>query len=292
MKVTLLGVGALAITLMGTGCATKKFVRKQVEPVDARVTEVDKKQTEAVNALDQKMTQNLSRVEERAMTAENKATQAGQAAQKAQQTADSATQAAQTANSAAQQNQTKISELTTAYQNIDNYKVAAEDSIAFGFNKATLTKDAKAKLDQLVQSTGTTGRYVIEVQGFTDRSGPADYNLALSRRRADAVARYLIDKQVPLRRIHMIGLGEMTPSMGQLTRQGTPQNISTDQPAQQSSGKMRAKDMRVVVVRVWVPETTLAASSTPPSQSENQPSTPAQPTQPPSSESNPSPTPR
>ena len=39
-------------------------------------------------------------------------------------------------------------------------------------------------------------------------------NLALSRRRAEAVERYLVTQNVPLRAIHVIGLGEEAPPQG------------------------------------------------------------------------------
>jgi hypothetical protein len=118
------------------------------------------------------------------------------------------------------------------------------------------------------QQTSGLNRYVLEIEGFTDKSDPSDYNLALSRRRADAVVRYLVDHNVPLRRIHMIGLGEQQMTEGQ----------STAQPA-----AMTRKEQRRVVVKVWVPETNLAASAPREQQMESRPiqqqsaSTPAAP---------------
>ena len=50
------------------------------------------------------------------------------------------------------------------------------------------------------------------VEGYTDSTGDKAYNEALSRKRADAVVNYLVAKQnVPIYRIHMIGLGEDKP---------------------------------------------------------------------------------
>ncbi len=94
-------------------------------------------------------------------------------------------------------------------------------------------------------------RYVVEVEGFTDKTGPREYNLALSRRRADAVVRYLVDKGVPLRRIHMIGLGATMAPMtdGNAMAQNTSE-----------SPKLTRKQQRRVIVRVYAPESTLSAS--------------------------------
>jgi hypothetical protein len=107
------------------------------------------------------------------------------------------------------------------------------------------------------------GRYVLEIVGFTDKSGQQDYNLALSQRRADAVLRYLVDHNVPLRRIHMIGLG-------------------ADQAAVEGEAAPASrKAQRRVAVKIWIaPEPTVTASVTPaPPQTASQPPA-SQPTHP------------
>ncbi len=47
------------------------------------------------------------------------------------------------------------------------------------------------------------------VEGFTDRTGPDDDNIELSRRQADRIMQYpLTQHNVPLYRIHLVGLGK------------------------------------------------------------------------------------
>ncbi len=59
---------------------------------------------------------------------------------------------------------------------------------------------------------GALKRYFIAIQGFTDRIGPADYNLDLSRRRAQAVQTYLVGKHsIPVYRVQIVGLGKDKP---------------------------------------------------------------------------------
>ncbi len=256
--------GLLLIVALATpGCATKKYVRQQAGAVDQRVSDVDKKHAQAISTLEGKEQKDVSRVEERAMGAENKANDAARAAQAADQRAAQAGQAATNATNLAQQAQTRIGEVQQVVENIDNYKLMTSDGVLFGFDKAVLTKEGKAKLDALTQNTQGVGRYVIEVQGFTDKTGPRDYNLALSRRRADAVVRYLVDKGVPLRRIHMIGLGydaEPAPMAASQTGQ-TSQSAMGAADTTAGEHKMTRKEMRRVVVNIYVPETTLSASS-------------------------------
>ncbi|MGE5647488.1 MAG: OmpA family protein [Acidobacteriota bacterium] len=249
----------LIVALATPGCATKKYARQQAGAVDQRVSEVDKKHTEALANLEAKEQKDVSRVEERAMGAENKANDAARAAQAADQRAGQAADAARNATDLAQQANSKVGDVQRVVENIDKYKLVTSEGVLFGFDKAVLTKDGQAKLDQVAQSAQGMDRYIIEIEGYTDPTGPKDYNLALSRRRADAVTRYLVDKGIPLRRIHQIGLGAETPSV-----------------AEQSGQKMTRKEMRRVNVNVFTPETTLSASSgSPQSQQMSQPAAPA-----------------
>lgn len=257
----------LIVALATSGCATKKYARQQAGAVDQRVSEVDKKHSEALANLEGKEQKDVSRVEERAMGAENKANDAARAAQAADQHAGQASDAAKNATDLAQQAQSRIGDVQRVVENIDKYKLVTAEGVLFAFNKATLTPEGTAKLDTLAQQTQSMPRFIVEVQGYTDKTGPQDYNLALSRRRADTVVRYLVDKGVPLRRIHMIGLGSETPSVAANQNQ---QQQTADSGQPMSKKEMRHQ-MRRVNINVYAPETTLSASSsTPQSQQMNQ----------------------
>jgi outer membrane protein OmpA-like peptidoglycan-associated protein len=217
-------LGAAAFMLVGTGCATKKHVREVIAPVETRVGAVEKKTTDQASAIGE-LENNVSRVDERVMDADKKAVAAGQAASQAQQRADAAYgRADQATGRAAQANQlaeSTRSRLGTVVENIDNYKMVSTDSILFGLNKSSLTDEAKAQLDAAVQKLQGTKNYVLEVQGFTDKTGSASTNLALSQRRADSVVRYLtMQHNIPLRKISVLGLGEDDPNADNKTREG------------------------------------------------------------------------
>jgi outer membrane protein OmpA-like peptidoglycan-associated protein len=226
------GAGALLLlaALVSTGCATKKYVQQQVTPVQQRIEEFDKKQTQALAQLEAKQDKDVSRVEERAMTADNKAVDAARAAQLADQKAAQAADAAQNATKLAQADQAKLGDLSETIRNIDNYKLVHSEDFLFGFNRYTLKPEEKAKLDQIVQKVSGLKRYAIEVEGFTDKTGSAEYNLALSRRRADTVVRHLVAQGIPVRRISMVGLGPQQPA-----------------PAAQNTRAARQQQRRVVV---------------------------------------------
>ncbi len=223
--------GTAVLALVSTGCATKKHVRQTIGPVEARVGSVEKRTAEQAAAIGD-VENNVSRVDERAMEADRKAGAAGQAAQKAQSSADNAQLRADNAHTlagTAQQmaDQTR-NRLTEVVGNLDNYQHVTTESLFFAVNKSKLTKEEMDKLDQAVAKLQGNANYVLEVQGFTDKTGSAASNLELSRRRAEEVVRYLTVKHnVPLRRIHVLGVG-VAPDSDNTTRAARKQNRRVD----------------------------------------------------------------
>jgi outer membrane protein OmpA-like peptidoglycan-associated protein len=80
-------------------------------------------------------------------------------------------------------------------------------SVFFDWSKADLTDRSRQIIGEAASARGT-GVTRIEVNGFTDRSGPANYNMQLSIRRADAVAAELVRRGVPRNEIVTRGFGE------------------------------------------------------------------------------------
>jgi outer membrane protein OmpA-like peptidoglycan-associated protein len=79
--------------------------------------------------------------------------------------------------------------------------------VFFDWSKADLTDRARQIIGEAASARGA-GVTRIEVNGFTDRSGPADYNMQLSIRRANAVAAELVRRGVPRNEIVTRGFGE------------------------------------------------------------------------------------
>jgi OOP family OmpA-OmpF porin len=83
----------------------------------------------------------------------------------------------------------------------------------FEFNKATLTPEARGKLDSEVIAKLKEIRDVkyIIVNGHADRLGSPQYNQKLSERRAEAVRAYLVSKGVDAAGIEVLGFGKTLP---------------------------------------------------------------------------------
>jgi outer membrane protein OmpA-like peptidoglycan-associated protein len=215
MSRTLLVTALAATTIFANvGCATKKYVRNQVTPINNKIGELDEitsKNTRDIKDVDGKAQQGISA----ANAADQKATAAG----------DSATQA----NQAAARVGNGLNGLQGTVENLDNYKPVTSATIQFGSNKYVLTKSDQQSLDEFAQQIGGQKHYIVQVQGYTDSVGPAEYNNQLSRRRADAVIQYLAAKHnVPPYRIYIIGLGKDNPVAQNNSASGRAKNRRVD----------------------------------------------------------------
>lgn len=85
--------------------------------------------------------------------------------------------------------------------------------IAFGFDSAELTGEARRDLDNVagaLQAPELVGAR-LTLEGHTDASGSAAYNLRLSQQRAEAVVAYLTSRGVEAHRLQAVGFGEDRP---------------------------------------------------------------------------------
>jgi len=83
----------------------------------------------------------------------------------------------------------------------------------FEFNKAVLTQEARAKLDNEVVAKLRDLKDVrfIIVNGHADRLGSPQYNQKLSEKRAEAVRAYLVSKGVDASKVETLGFGKTLP---------------------------------------------------------------------------------
>jgi outer membrane protein OmpA-like peptidoglycan-associated protein len=201
--------------LLAGGCATKKYVRNTTAPIQAKVDQVGEQTTQ--NSQQITTTQDsVKQVDERAQNgisaAQEKASSADQHAATADQHAGEAMSKANQADTKADQAVSGLNSLRTTVANLDDYKLQTSATVPFKFNQYKLSTDAKQDLDKLAQDVQADKRFFIAVEGYTDKTGSKDYNEALSRKRADSVVTYLVSAHdIPIYRIHMIGLGEDKP---------------------------------------------------------------------------------
>jgi len=101
-------------------------------------------------------------------------------------------------------------------------------SVQFDFDKSNLKPEAVAELDRAVKIMKDNPDVVLELQGNTDSVGTDAYNLALGKRRADAVFNYLKSKGIQANRLKEASFGEGKPVASNATDAGRAQNRRVD----------------------------------------------------------------
>lgn len=180
--------------------ARKKWVKKQLDPISDRLTELDE-----VNA---RNAQAIKDVDERAQAGIH---QAQSSADQANQTATTANAQAQTANNTAQHASGHVDQLNTTVNGLDQYHQIADLEVSFRNGSTVLNAESKQKLDQI--AAGLTGRegYIVEMEAHSPAAGAA--GLQGSERLNDAVKRYLVEEhQIPVYRLHAVALGNVQAS--------------------------------------------------------------------------------
>jgi outer membrane protein OmpA-like peptidoglycan-associated protein len=96
--------------------------------------------------------------------------------------------------------------------------------VFFDFDRYNLTPDARRVVDAAAASYKATGSARIEVSGYTDLAGTQAYNLRLSQRRADTVARALAQQGVPRSAMDVKWFGKEHPRVPTPDGVREPQN--------------------------------------------------------------------
>jgi outer membrane protein OmpA-like peptidoglycan-associated protein len=188
----------LIVGVAASGCATKKYVSREVGEVNTKVdtltTEVEKTQ--------ERTKRNEVRIEE-------------------------VNQEAQTAKGTSQQAMQKATEAEKAAKGKLIYTVTlSNDKVTFPLNRAEVSDDAKALIDEAIAQLKAENKGVFfEIEGHTDSTGPDAYNTKLGEDRATAVRNYLHDQHgIALSRMEVISYGESKPVEDNKTREHRAQN--------------------------------------------------------------------
>lgn len=109
-------------------------------------------------------------------------------------------------------------------ENGDQFELGLQDRLLFGFDAASLQPPLRARLVQLASALHAVAILGARVEGNTDSTGDAAYNVQLSLRRAQAVKRAMVEGGMPEASITAIGNGETNPIESNGTAQGREEN--------------------------------------------------------------------
>lgn len=106
----------------------------------------------------------------------------------------------------------------------EGIKITFSSGILFDVDKSDLKGQYKSELTDLSRILNKYEDTNILLVGHTDSTGAEEYNLALSKRRADSVASYLVTQNVNSARFSTEGYGESQPVASNDTAAGRAQN--------------------------------------------------------------------
>ncbi len=98
------------------------------------------------------------------------------------------------------------------------------NNVFFDFDKAVLKSESYPELDRVAELMKNRPSLTIEIAGHTDATGPEQYNLGLSERRAEAVAAYIKSKGINSERLVIKYFGEAQPVEPNTTVEGRRKN--------------------------------------------------------------------
>jgi outer membrane protein OmpA-like peptidoglycan-associated protein len=106
----------------------------------------------------------------------------------------------------------------------EGIKITFNSGILFDVNKANLKDYSRTELTKLAAILNKYNDTNILLAGYTDSTGSEEYNLQLSRSRAQSVADYLVVRNVNSERFSVYGHGESDPVATNDTEGGRAQN--------------------------------------------------------------------
>jgi outer membrane protein OmpA-like peptidoglycan-associated protein len=96
--------------------------------------------------------------------------------------------------------------------------------VLFAHNSSRLEPASFFQLDSLAEYLTSSPTLSVKINGHTDNTGREPRNLKLSRDRAQAVAEYLIQRNIDMRRISFEGFGSSRPIADNTTEGGRQKN--------------------------------------------------------------------
>jgi len=218
-----------ATVVAASGCASRKYVRNTVNDSENKLSaridanegdikelrdDVDRKVSgveNEVSALDARTTSGMNSLKSDVQSADQHASTADQHASQAQSAADRAAHG--------------VNSLNERFENRNQFSVSDEKSIQFQFDSAMLDERYMGMLDDIASSLAQNPDAILVLAGRTDSAGSKDYNVKLGQRRVDAVKHYLVvEKGVPVYKIHEISFGAEKPVAANATREGREKN--------------------------------------------------------------------
>ena len=107
---------------------------------------------------------------------------------------------------------------------LQSIKLGLNDTELFNINSAKLSPKADAVLSKVAKNLNNFPETDATIIGYTSHTGPEQFNVKLSKERANAVMNYLISKGVAKNRLKAMGKGWNDPVASNATAKGRAKN--------------------------------------------------------------------
>jgi len=137
-------------------------------------------------------------------------------------------------------------------------KIVLDEAVLhFANGKAELGADATAAIKKVAEGLKAyKGDYSLEVSGHTSSVGGKALNKSLSKRRADAVAKVLIEAGIPAAKVSTVGAGPEKPLADNKTKDGQAKNRRVEIDVKVNDGKAEVRKLETGVVEATLPAPT------------------------------------
>jgi len=211
------------VAVLGSGCATKSFVQKQVSATESKLT--------------QQMTATETNLSERAALQETKLRETADRAGESRQAIDVADQRlngldlrVSEVGSRASSAETRADLATGTARDVEarlsqrlasrnRHRLLETKVVYFDSGQTEIRSQDVNELEYVAKALTVDPNAILELQGFSDSRGSDRYNRELARERVEAVMRYLVQHHgIELRQLRAISMGKVALGAGEKAR--------------------------------------------------------------------------
>jgi outer membrane protein OmpA-like peptidoglycan-associated protein len=194
------------VAVLGSACATKSFVQKQVSTTENKLTQQMTATETNLTERAGESRQAIDVADQRLNGLDLRVGEVGARASSAETRADLATGAARDVEA----------RLSQRLASRNRYRLLDTKVVHFDSGQTEIRSQDVNELEDVAKALAADPNAILELQGFADSRGSDRYNLELARERVEAVTRYLVQRHgIELRQLRAISMGKVTPGAGE-----------------------------------------------------------------------------
>ena len=194
------------VAVLGSACATKSFVQKQVSATESKLTQQMTATETNLTERAGESRQAIDVADQRLNGLDLRVGEVGARASSAEIRADLATGVARDAEA----------RLSQRLASRNRHRLLATKFIYFDSGQTEVRSQDVNELEDVAKALTADPNAILELQGFADSRGSDQYNRELARERVEAVMRYFVQRHgIELRQLRAIAMGKVALGAGE-----------------------------------------------------------------------------